>query len=101
MQTGLTPGETLENRVRVVTPEGLEDDPSNNEAAATVDVAMPYVDFKIVKGANRTSALRGESVTYMIRVTNHGPAISTGAEAFEMLPLGLHVPEESFSITSS
>ena len=91
LQAETSVGDALVNRVRVRSPEGLEDDPSNNEASASIDVdlATPSADLSVLKEVDRSSAAIGETVTYRITVTNHGPAASTGAEGFEIRPKGV------------
>ena len=85
-------GDIVTNRVVARTLEGQGDNPDNNEATATVDVQPTTADLQIKKIVDRSSVSLGETVTYTVTVTNHGPDVSTGAEVFELLPLELDVP---------
>jgi uncharacterized repeat protein (TIGR01451 family) len=46
-------------------------------------------DLGITKGVNRATAQPGDTLTYVLTVTNNGPAASDGAQVIDTLPAGI------------
>ncbi len=92
-------GDFVTNRAVAHTLEGQGDDPSNNEATSTIEVSEGGADLEVMKVADYSTAYVGDAVTYVITVKNRGPEVSTGAEVFELVPLGLDVPDGTMVVS--
>ncbi|MFB4304296.1 DUF11 domain-containing protein [Actinomadura sp. NTSP31] len=55
---------------------------------ATHATARP-VELELAKAAGRVHATVGETITFHLAVTNHGPSQATGVEVRDQLPTGL------------
>ena len=74
--------------VAVVTSTTPDNDTSNNEANNTTDVD-PMADLAIYKVVSNTSPQKGDNVTWIIVVINHGPDTAINAVATDILPANL------------
>ncbi|MEJ5055186.1 T9SS type B sorting domain-containing protein [Sphingobacterium sp. MYb382] len=87
-------GANLINRVTIAPPTGvIDENPTNNEATVTTPVKRK-VDLNVVKTANKTAVIAGETLTYTITVTNNGPSTILNTEVLtfnEQLPAGFTV----------
>jgi uncharacterized repeat protein (TIGR01451 family) len=69
---------TLSNTATVTVPPGVvERDPSNNSATDTT-LLKPQADLNVVKTRTSVAPVAGETVTYLITVTNQGPSTISG-----------------------
>ena len=74
--------------VAVVTSTTPDNDTSNNEANNTTDVD-PMADLAIYKVVSNASPQKGDNVTWIIVVINHGPDTAINAVATDILPANL------------
>ncbi len=77
---------------------GSIDSTPDTKAYYTVDfgfIIPPQVDLELTKIVDRTSAKRGETVTYTLTVTNKGPDGASGIEVTDQLPAGLSYVEST------
>jgi uncharacterized repeat protein (TIGR01451 family) len=80
------PGTTISNTVSVA-PTTNDVTPSNNTATSTTVVASPsQADVSIVKTASPQPVDQGTNLTYMLQITNDGPAIAQGVTVTDPLP---------------
>ncbi|MEO7432027.1 MAG: hypothetical protein ABIR62_08380 [Dokdonella sp.] len=75
------------NTVAVSAADQPDPDTSNNNAGASVG-AGATADIGIAKSVDNSGPNVGDSVTYTLTVTNHGPNDATGIEATDHLPTG-------------
>jgi uncharacterized repeat protein (TIGR01451 family) len=81
------PDGELVNTARVdATPDG---DPTNNEDTDTGEVAQPIVDMVIAKTALTPFAFPGDSVRFLLQISNRGPNTATRVRVRDLLPPGL------------
>lgn len=80
---------SVANSASVAPPSGVSDNNMNNNSATDSDLINAVADLGIVKTANKTSVIRGETLTYTIEVTNNGPSAANGATVTDALPAGL------------
>jgi len=79
---------TLVNSVTVApVPAGSDPDASNNSASDT-DTLVPSADLAIAKTGPAT-VIAGQTVTYVITVTNGGPSRATAVSVNDVTPVGL------------
>jgi uncharacterized delta-60 repeat protein/uncharacterized repeat protein (TIGR01451 family) len=82
------------SNIAKVTGQAVDPDPTNNLALAFVNVsggsgpAPSSADLSITKTADSTSPAVGETVTYTLTVTNHGPDSATGVVVTDV-PFGV------------
>ena len=69
----------------IVTTTTQDPVPQNNAATADSQV-FGAVDLEVRKSAVPTFVLAGESITYVITVTNHGPSAAQDVDVKEQLP---------------
>jgi len=70
-------------------PEPMGDDPNSaNDWSTTILNVPPAVDIAVNKTVNNTAPNFGESVGYIIQVTNNGPDNATGVQILDLLPAG-------------
>lgn len=77
---------TLSNTATVAPPPGVTDTNPNNNSATDITVLIPVVDLAITKSDGVASAVPGESVTYVITVSNGGPHDAVGAVVADSFP---------------
>ena len=65
-----------------------DQDPDDNTATAKIAVQQ-RADLQLEKGTNATAAVPGETVDYLILLTNHGPAVARDVVVTDRLPDGL------------
>jgi uncharacterized repeat protein (TIGR01451 family) len=61
--------------------------PANNQATATTQ-SYGAADLELVKQADRGVVFGGETITYTITITNHGPSLSDRVDVKELIPPG-------------
>jgi uncharacterized repeat protein (TIGR01451 family) len=76
---------TLSNTA-TVTPPGVTDPNTGNNAATDSDTLLGPVDLAITKTDGVTTAAPGGTVTYTITVSNAGPSDVTGATVQDVFP---------------
>ena len=79
----------LANTAVVSPPADVTDPNPNNNTAQDVDTLNPTVDFSITKTDGETTAVPGQSLTYIIVATNAGPSNVTGATITDTFPAEL------------
>jgi len=74
-----------------VTTAGHRHDPdlSNNVRVATVTIEAPEADLEVTKTGSPDPLDVGETLTYQLTVTNHGPDVATGVVLTDTLPSGI------------
>ena len=81
---------TVSNTATVALPAGMVDpDPSNNSATDTDLVGTARADLVIEKTDQQTTAVPGESITYLITASNLGPTGVVGAAVSDVFPAEL------------
>jgi uncharacterized repeat protein (TIGR01451 family)/fimbrial isopeptide formation D2 family protein len=65
----------------------FDPDTSNNSSGATV--TPPQADLALTKTVNDPAPLIGDSVTFTVTLTNHGPDTATNVTVSDALPAGL------------
>jgi uncharacterized repeat protein (TIGR01451 family) len=96
-------GGTVTNTATIAPPGGASDpNPGNNSASDTDSViAAPAVaDLAITKSNGATSLTPGGTTTYIITVTNNGPAEVTGATVTDLAPAGLTFGNWTCAVTN-
>ncbi len=88
----LTPGSagTLTNQATV--SAGVSDpNPANNSSSlsTTVGSAPILADLAVAQTASPNPAVVGQSLTYTVTVTNHGPSDASGVTVTDTLPAGV------------
>jgi len=71
------------------TVTGNEFDPVNNNSASTETIVNAETNLSISKSANPSIAVPGESLTYIVTITNSGPSNATGLVVTDTLPSGV------------
>lgn len=91
VQATVAPSATgnLTNTATVTAATGtVETNPANNSATDT-DTLVPRIDLAISKTDGVTQVAPGQSLTYTIVVTNHGPSNAVGARVVDNFPASL------------
>ena len=86
-----TGGQTLENVATAVQLTDQSDDPSNNQASASVDVGLPFADIAVTMEADKVEARENEEVVFTISVLNHGADRADQIVVTDHLPVGLQL----------
>ncbi len=82
-----TVGDVLVNQAQLTAVRPADDDPANDTASASVTV--PLVDLTVGKEVDRTSASRGDTVTFTVTVGNVGLSGASLIAVADSLPAGL------------
>ena len=83
----------ITNRVRVELPDGVTElDPSDN-ADFDTDLMLPLHDLVLTKTADSVSASPGDTVNYLLEVTNDGPSDAQGVVIRDTLPMDMMIVE--------
>ena len=82
---------TLTN-VASVTADASDPDPDNNSSTVVTPVAVGPADVGISITASPNPVAVGGTLTYIVTVTNSGPAVATGVRAEVLLPPELVSP---------
>jgi uncharacterized repeat protein (TIGR01451 family) len=77
---------TLANTAAVTAPAGVTDPSVANNAATDTDTLTPQADLSLTKSDSPDPVAPGASLTYTIRVTNHGPSTSSSMTVTDTLP---------------
>ena len=83
----LAPFATLDN-VAEVSADQPDSDPSNNDDDQTTTVLVSP-DVAVLKTAEPSTIFEGQSVTFLVTVTNLGPSLARDVELVDTLPAGL------------
>ena len=82
-------GKNITN-IAVVTTDTNDTNDSNNEDNDTIDVpADPKADLEVIKFVSNKNPRFGETITWTVTVTNHGPDTAVDAYVIDKLPKGL------------
>lgn len=76
----------LANTATVTTPARVRDPDSANNRATDRDRIAPPADLALTLDNGREAVTPGERVTYVLTVTNRGPAVAAGAAVTDLLP---------------
>ena len=77
---------TLDNMAEVLPPAGTTDTNPANDSATDSDTLTPVVDLAVSKDDGVTIAVPGESVTYVLGVSNAGPSDGVGSSVTDNFP---------------
>ena len=88
-----TGGTTLVNVATAAALRDQHDDPSNNQASASVTVGRQTADLEVRKTASKVEVRETEEVTFTITVLNKGPDRATDVVVTEHLPPGLNLSD--------
>ncbi|MEO8264284.1 MAG: hypothetical protein ABI706_02115 [Ilumatobacteraceae bacterium] len=80
---------SVSNTATVAAPPAATDPNPGNNSATDVDTLTPQVDLSVTKTDNDLSAQPGDSVTYVIVVSNAGPSAVVGAPFTDVAPASL------------
>ena len=80
---------TLANTATVSAPAGVDDPEAGNDSATDTDVVLTEADLSITKDNGQTSAVPGDSVTYVLTVGNAGPLDVVDAVVADPFPSAL------------
>lgn len=72
--------------------EPVDDGDTSASSNLTVDIGFTLFDLSITKSDAPDPAVAGESLTYTLQITNHGPADATDVTVVDNLPTGLSNP---------
>ena len=88
-------GVGAQTNTATLTGSGLRDiDPTDNEAAATVQV-QPVADLALTKTVSAGTASPGDQLTYRLAAMNNGPSTGQSVHVVDTLPAGVTGPTES------
>src|SRR5262249_37195927 len=73
----------------VKTGQSEPDPDTGNDSAAAAINAGPTADLGLTKSVDRSSPVVGDSVTFTVTATNHGPDGASGVVVDDLLPAGL------------
>lgn len=79
-------GSDLVNTVVVSSDNDDPDESNNTDDATGPDVLEPEADLEMSKEIREASAAPGETFTYTLKVTNHGPSAAVDTTAVDTLP---------------
>lgn len=82
-----TPPGTITNAVAVSGCDQGDPNGTNNSASASTRV--PGADLEVKIATDSTTADIGDSLSYTVKVVNHGPDVATGVSVANLLPAGL------------
>jgi uncharacterized repeat protein (TIGR01451 family) len=80
---------TLTNQATVATPAGVIDPTPGNNTATDSDTLSRRADLAVTLSDGRTTVSPGDTVTYVLVVTNNGPSNVTGASVTDVRPATL------------
>ncbi|MEM7033048.1 MAG: DUF11 domain-containing protein [Chloroflexota bacterium] len=82
-------GNSIINTASVTDTAGVDSNPNNDTAFASLTVALPLADLSISKKVDVVTQTETNTVTYVISVTNSGPEEATNVIVQDILPTGL------------
>jgi uncharacterized repeat protein (TIGR01451 family) len=82
-----TAGSAIVNTAMVDSADQVDTDPANDTAAAGITVQA--IDIGVMKTVDYATPAEGDSIQFVVTVTNHGPDEATGVTAHDLLPAGL------------
>jgi uncharacterized repeat protein (TIGR01451 family) len=87
----LDPGasQSLDNTATVTAPAGVTDPTPGNNTATDSDTLSRRADLAVTLSDGRTAVSPGDTVTYVLTVTNNGPSNVTGASVTDARPATL------------
>ncbi len=86
IDTGTT-GNTIVNDAEITASDQADPDPTNNTASASLNVAG--ADLDVTKTVDDQSPSEGDTIVYMLTITNGGPDDTTGVAVTDQLPTGV------------
>ena len=87
----------LNNTATVSAPVGIEINPDDNSASATIST-LPFADISLTKSYSPDQPVAGGPVTYTLTVHSDGPG-TVDVFAGDLLPAALQKPPTAISIT--
>ena len=97
---GTAPGTAITNAASVASSTTTDPTNANNSASTTAYVASPsQSDVSILKTASPEPVDQGTNLTYMLQVTNNGPAMATGVTVTDVLPAQVTFSSVSIAAT--
>lgn len=98
--TQVAPGQTTIVNTAKVTSLGDPKEP-NNESSKEVPVKETAFDLSLAKSVDKAQTQAGDTLTYTLVVTNHGPAQSKVGQISDQLPAGLTFVSASTGCTGA
>ncbi|KQV19207.1 DUF11 domain-containing protein [Kitasatospora sp. Root107] len=96
-------GQTLTGKVRVSDP--IDRNPDNDEDTYTLRIGEPAADLALTKSAGypagKTQADPGDTFSYTLTTTNHGPSTAVNAKVVDPLPAALSFVSSPDGCTAS
>ncbi len=86
LSTTVDTGASITNGATVTTTQVPDPNPANNSASATLNGRPPAVDLAVTKRASQPEIRVGQSVTFVVAITNNGPANATGVIVDDLVP---------------
>ncbi len=80
---------TLTNQATVAAPAGVTDPTPGNNSATDSDTLSRRADLAVALSDGRTAVSPGDTVTYVLVVTNNGPSNVAGATVIDVPPASL------------
>ena len=77
-------GGTIGNEATVTVPPGTIDPNPGNNTARDTDTVVVEADIAVLKTVNNATPLVGETVTFTVTATNHGPNAASGRDSSVM-----------------
>ncbi len=77
------------NVARLTALDQVDSNPANDQAAATVEEQTPFADLAVTQTVSNATPLVGETVTFTVTATNHGPDAASGLRLSDAVRAGL------------
>ena len=77
------------NVARLTALDQVDSNPANDQAEATVEEQTPFADLAVTQTVSNATPLVGETVTFTVTATNHGPDAASGLRLSDAVRAGL------------
>ena len=77
------------NVARLTALDQFDSNPDNDQAEATVEEQTPFADLAVTQTVSNATPLVGETVTFTVTATNHGPEAASGLTLSDVVRAGL------------
>lgn len=82
----LTSTSTQTSTATIASVDQVDPNPANNTASVSVSTVS---DLSLSKGVTDSAPNVGDTITFTVTLTNHGPSLATNVEVQDLLPAGL------------